>query len=53
MEQTDDPEGEGWSWFQDEVIHAQALLSKWVTKALDDPTLEWAKLFIEISKDIT
>lgn len=33
--------------------HTQALLSKWVLKALIDPTMEWAKLFFELSSDFT
>lgn len=29
--------------------HSQALLSKWVYKALLDPSTEWARLFLELS----
>lgn len=39
--------------FLDCLTHSQALLSKWIAKALDDPTTEWAALFLTLSESIT
>lgn len=35
--------------FKDCMSHSKALLSKWVTKAIDDPHSEWTSLFLELS----
>lgn len=34
--------------FKDCLAHSKALLSKWITKPIDDPTSEWASLFFEL-----
>lgn len=47
------PRDRGGLGFIDDKTHAQALLRKWVLKALIDPSLEWAKLFITLSIDFT
>lgn len=39
--------------FKDRGSHAQALLCKWVTKTLDDPDIEWAQLFLELTSRLT
>lgn len=39
--------------FMDRKSHAQALLSKWMPKALTKPTIEWASLFLTLSEDFT
>lgn len=47
------PREKGGLGFMDCKTHANALLSKWVSKALIDPTSEWARLFLALSKDFT
>lgn len=42
------PRENGGLGFKEGGTHAQALLSKWVTKGLDDPDTEWAQLFSEL-----
>lgn len=39
--------------FKDDRTHAQALLYKWVAKALENPNIDWAQLFLEISKRLS
>lgn len=38
------PQEKGGLGFKDYTTHAHALLSQWVAKALEDPTIEWAAL---------
>lgn len=47
------PREDGGLGFMDCLTHLQALLSKWITKALDDPTTEWAVRFLTLSTSIT
>ncbi|CAM6117704.1 unnamed protein product [Calypogeia fissa] len=39
------PRAEGGLGFKNMQAHSQALLTKWVTEALDSPNTEWAQLF--------
>lgn len=39
--------------FIDCKTHAQALLSKWISKALEDPTTKRACLFLALFEDFT
>lgn len=45
------PRDRGGLGFMDCATHANALLCKWVSKALVEPSLEWAKLFLALSMD--
>lgn len=47
------PREKGGLGFMDCKMHANALLSKCVSKALIEPTSEWAKLFLALSNDFT
>lgn len=47
------PREHGELGFMDTKAYAQALLSKWVSKALIDPSTEWEKLFLTLSEDFT
>lgn len=47
------PKDRGGSGFVDCKTHFQTLLSKWVSKALLEPTTKWAQLFIEIFVEFT
>lgn len=53
-----------WSWltqprecgglgFKDYMTHSEALLSRWVTRVLEDSSTEWATIFIALSKAFT
>lgn len=39
--------------FKDYLTHSKVLLSRWVTRALEDPSTEWAVVFIAPSKAFT
>lgn len=39
--------------FKDCTTHSMALLTKWVTKAIDNPQSEWASLLLELSGHFT
>lgn len=39
--------------FKHYLTHSHALLNKWVAKALNDPTSEWASLFMELFANFT
>lgn len=43
------PRERGGLRFKDCFTHSQALLNKWVSKALDDPSSKWATLFLSLS----
>lgn len=47
------PREKGGLGFKDCFTHSQALLSKWITKALDDPSTKWASLFLSLSTLMT
>lgn len=35
--------------FKDYMAHVDALLYKWIARALDDPTTEWVILYLSIA----
>lgn len=47
------PKEDGGLGFKDGESHSQALLCKWITQALDDPSTEWAQVFYSLSNAIT
>lgn len=47
------PREKGGLDFIDCKMHVQAVLNKWVSKALLDPTTEWASLLLELTSDFT
>lgn len=47
------PWDKGGLGFKDGGTHAQALLSKWVTKVLDDSEIEWAQLFMALTNSFS
>lgn len=47
------PRKKGGLGFKDYYTHSHALLSKWISKALDNPSIEWASLFLTLSHNMT
>lgn len=50
MTQPQDARGLG---LKDYMAHSMVLLSKWVTKAIDEPHSEWALMFLKLSGHFT
>lgn len=47
------PREDGGLGFKDYIVHVDALLSRWVSKALEDLNMEWALVFFMLIKDFS
>lgn len=47
------PKDKGDLGFKNYIAYVNALLSKWIARALEDPTTKWATLYMSLAKELT